>query len=604
MNGQQIGLARPEMLGLLPVAVLLGALLFLAARARGHALATFAGTTALSARSAPRMWIRSALLLLAFVSLVIALAGPYVDLRARGARRLGVDVVLAVDVSQSMATRDVDPDRLRAARQFAEQLGERMIGSRVSLVLFAGQGTTRYPATTDPRILGEVLDNSGKGVRLQQGSSLAAAISASLAAFPTDAEPGRGRAIVVVSDGEVTLGGAADAAAVSDRGAKLFTIGVGTPAGGQIPTYDSANGNFTGYLRGPGGVPIISKLDEAGLQQLAAAAAGQYWRYTGDDAVVDDVGRQLRTLEAVEPIENAGSVPDERSQLFVALAVAAVLLERFLSERRRMPSPRQSQPARPRRRRRLLGLAIGSAMLWAVGCSDAASTIEDANGLFASGNYQGALAKYRDLQASQPDSATLAIDAGNALHMSGDFTRALPDYAHAIDVSGLDLRAIAQYDRGNTLFRLGRLEDARDAYREALRLEPSDRDTKFNLELVQRLLDGQHGAQPQPGASRKPNASGSSGAPGASGATSAAASGSPSAGDSQNSGSPQKADPTNDRAPSSELTPDLRGALSDFRVGLTLDDALRVLDALQGQQRGVEQLIEGPRNGQGPNPEY
>src|SRR5581483_2762228 len=528
-----IGLARPELLALLLLAPLLGALVVLSANARARSLARFAGTAALSARSDARMRLRSALVLLAFVSLVIALAGPYVDLRARGARRLGVDVVLAVDVSQSMATRDVEPDRLRAARHFAEELGGRMIGSRVSLVLFAGQGTTRYPATTDPRILGEVLDNSGKGVRLQQGTSLAAA--------PTGVDPGRGRAIVVLSDGEVTLGGAADAGTLADRAITLYTIGIGTPKGGQIPTYDAATGNFTGYLRGPDGVAITSRLDESGLRRLASATGGRYWRYTGDDAVVGELAAQLRTLEAIEPIENAGAVPDERSQPFVAFAVAAVLVERLLSDRRRMPAPRHERLARPRRRRRVLGVAIGSTLLWSVACGDAASTIEDASGLFAAGNYQGALAKYRDLQAAQPDSPALAIDAGNALHMIGEHARALPEYAHAIDLAPVDVRAIAQYDRGNTLFRLGRLEDARDAYREALRLEPADRDAKFNLELVQRLLDGRRGTQQQPGRSGRPSASpGASGGAGASGASPSA---SPGTGDLQAAGLDEKPDP-------------------------------------------------------------
>jgi len=255
-----LGFARPELLGLTLLAPLLLVLLLISDRARRQASRVFGGERALSARSAARIWIRSALLLLGLASLVIALAGPYIDLRQRGARRLGVDIVLAIDVSQSMATRDVEPDRRRAARHIAQQLGERMIGSRVSLVLFAGQGTLRYPATTDPKILGEVLDNSGKGVRLQQGSSLAAAFESSLAAFPTDGDPRRGRAIVIVSDGEITLGSAPDATTLLDAKVGLFTIGVGTPIGGQIPTYDAADGKCTGYLRGPDGRPIVSKL--------------------------------------------------------------------------------------------------------------------------------------------------------------------------------------------------------------------------------------------------------------------------------------------------------------------------------------------------------
>ena len=604
MNLPPIGLARPELLSLLLIAPLLAALVVLAAMARKESLRTFAGSTALSARSGARMWIKSALLLLAFVAVVIALAGPYVDLRVRGARRLGVDIVLAVDVSQSMATRDVDPDRLRAARHFSEELGSRMVGSRVSLVLFAGQGTTRYPATTDPRILGEVLDNSGKGVRLQQGSSLAAAIQSALSAFPTDSGEKRGRSIVILSDGEVTLSGAPDIQTIVDRGIKLYTIGIGTPKGGQIPTYDSNTGNFTGYLRGPNGVAVVSKLDESGLQTLANAANGRYWRYTGDDGVIGDLASQLRQLEAVEPVENAGSIPDERSNIFVGIAVAAILAERLLSDRRRMPAPREARA--PRHGRRVLGIAIASALFWAVACGQSGPSIDDANALFAAGRYPDALAAYRDLQNAHPDAPELSIDAGNALHMIGDHTRALPDYAHAIDTAGVDLRAIAQYDRGNSLFRLGRLEDARDAYRESLRLAPTDRDAKFNLELVQRLLDsrqptpGQPGASAKPGASAAPGGQGASGGSGASGASGA----DPSQGQQSGDQSDRKPDPTNDRANPSASSPDLRGALSTFRKGLTVDDALLVLDALQGQQRGVEQLIEGPRNASGPNPEY
>src|SRR5216117_2305776 len=113
--------------------------------------------------------------------------------------------------------------------------------------------TLRYPATTDPKILGEVLDNSGKGAPKVEGSSLAAAFEQSLAAFPTDADPRRGRAIVIVSDGEITLGTVPDTAQLLNMRIGFYTIGVGTPSGGQVPTYSDKDGSFTGYLRGPDG---------------------------------------------------------------------------------------------------------------------------------------------------------------------------------------------------------------------------------------------------------------------------------------------------------------------------------------------------------------
>src|SRR5439155_6620126 len=218
--------------------------------------------------------------------------------------------------------------------------------------------------------------------RLRRGSSLAAAIDASLQAFPLDPTKDRGRAIVILSDGEVTLGSTPDVASLADKSIKLFTIGIGTTKGGQIPTYDSADGKFTGYLRGPDGVAIVSKLDEKSLSDLAAAGGGRYWRFAGKDSVVGDLAAQLHTLEAVEPVENAGSVPDERSRPFIAFAVFAVVLERLISDRRKMPTPGTTSRAPRKRGRRVLGLAIGSALLWSVACGGAGPTLEDANARF------------------------------------------------------------------------------------------------------------------------------------------------------------------------------------------------------------------------------
>jgi Ca-activated chloride channel family protein len=136
------------MLLLLVALPLVAVLVALAYRARIRAVRSFGGAAALVSRSGARWWLKSAFVLVALASLVIALAGPYVDLRARAARRLGVDIVLAVDVSQSMATRDVEPDRLRAGAHFAEELGRQMVGSRVpscSSQVRARSGTRRPP---------------------------------------------------------------------------------------------------------------------------------------------------------------------------------------------------------------------------------------------------------------------------------------------------------------------------------------------------------------------------------------------------------------------------------------------------------------------------
>ena len=593
-----VGFARPEMLLLLAAVPLVALLVALAYRARIRAVRSFGGAAALVSRSGARWWLKSAFVLVALASLVIALAGPYVDLRARAARRLGVDIVLAVDVSQSMATRDVEPDRLRAARHFAEELGRQMIGSRVALVLFAGQGTIRYPPTTDPRILGEVLDNSGRGVRLVQGSSLRSGIESALGAFPPDLDPLRQRAIVLVSDGEITNSDVPEAGEL--KGARIYAVGVGTTTGGQIPTYDANNGKFTGYLQSAGGTPIVSRLVEETLRSVAEKGGGRYFQYAGNDIVIGDLARELRTMEAVEPLDDAGAVPDERSAPFLALAVSLLLLEWLISERRAMPTPRGLGRPVARRGRRILGIAIGSAALWGIACGENAVSNDTANGLFAAGDYAGALAEYRDLQLDLPDSPELAVNAANAMHKLAQYPQALPEYGKAIDGKDLKIRATAQYDRGNTLFRMGRYEDARDAYREVLRIDPGDRDAKFNLEIVQRLLSSrpaQPGQQSGPGQGQPGSPNPGAQGPAQSGQPNASASPQPG----QSTGTPQEptGDPTDSSDPNDQPSPVLRPALDDFRRGLTIDDALRVLDALQGEQRGVGQLLEGPRKGSG-----
>src|SRR5206468_2324039 len=140
---------------------------------------------------------------------------------------------------------------------------------------------------------------------------------------------------------------------------------------------------------------------EETLRSVADKGGGSYFHYIGNDGVIGDLARALRTMEAVEPLDDAGSVPDERSAPMVTIAVALLLLEWLISERRAMPSPRGLGRPAARRGRRILGIAIGSAALWAIACGDAALSNETANGLFAGGNYAGALAAYRDLQPGQ-----------------------------------------------------------------------------------------------------------------------------------------------------------------------------------------------------------
>jgi tetratricopeptide (TPR) repeat protein len=278
--------------------------------------------------------------------------------------------------------------------------------------------------------------------------------------------------------------------------------------------------------------------------------------------------------------------PEDRYQIFLGIAVILLVADWLIDERRRMPRPRVPRSsAAPRRR--LLG-AVSAILLLVVACGPSdplADEVDAANQLFLR-DPVGAATRYRDLQVRRPTAPEISIDLGNALAALGEHQRALIEYGRGIDGGKGTTRAIAFYDRATSLFRLGRILEARAAYVEALRLDSNDRDAKFNIEVIDRILGllapqvpnatGQPGQRtPQPGGSQQPG--------GTPAASVAAGSGNPSA-----TLPPGAVGPTGATSPESVQT-----ALTDFRRDLTVDEALRLLDALRGEQRGLPSLLEG-----------
>ncbi len=584
---QQLGILRPELLVLLLAAPVLLVLLVVGDARRRRALVAFAGNGAsFVARSASRRRLKLILAVLAVAATALAASGPYADVRERDVKHQGVDLVIAVDISQSMGVRDVSPDRLRVARDAVETLGTRLVGSRIALALFANEGVVRYPATTDPELLGRVLDNSAKGFRLPAGSSLRAGLAAALGGFPEAVrDSGAKKAVVVISDGEYPAGDAPDLAPYKARNIRVFALGVGTVAGGQIPTYDT-EGRPRGTVRGPDGRPAISRLDETVLRAIAEETGGRYWQHTGSDGSLPELIRELRALDTSEIASDAGLIPDDRYQVILALAVALLLLEWLLDDRAAMPSPRSARPvARARRRRRAPWARPAVLALLAVlmsSCTDAfAEQNQAANTLFARGDFRGALARYRDLQRTRDDRPELSVNAGNALSRLQEYPRALTDYAIATRSSDGRVLLNALYGRGSALFRQGKLDEAREAFKDALRADPTDRDSKFNIEVIDRLQGrvegGQDGGQPgQPGQQ-----------PGQPGQQPAA---SPGPGQGQQPGGQPgtgASPPPGGGQPGTTPGQALDRALLEFRRNLSEADARRLLDALAGEQRGI-----------------
>jgi Ca-activated chloride channel homolog len=580
-------LAHPELAPILIAAALIVALCALSLWRRRRALAAFAGPGAGLASASPARQIAKLILVGgACLLVVVALVGPQIGEMPRRGTISAVDTVIALDVSQSMAVRDLPPDRLHTAQRAIELIGQQLAGSRLGLTLFAGSSVVRYPLTADTKIVGPALDTSGHGFRMNPGSSLRAALQGAAALFPTsDTANARAKAIVIVSDGEDLAPDLPPLDTYLARNIHVFTVGIGTLEGGPVPLYD-VKGQFIQMLVDSNGTQVTSRLDEARLARLAADGGGRYFRYDSE-AVAKSLADGLRAIDTVATPIEAGVSPEDRYQIFLALAVVLLLADWLIDERRRMPRPRVPR-GRAAPRRRLLG-AVSALLLLIVACGpgDAlADEVDSANQVFLR-DPAGAVTRYRDLQARRPTAPEISINLGNALAALGDNDKALVEYSRGLDNAKKGTtRAIAFYDRATSLFRLGRISEARAAYVETLRLDSNDRDAKFNIEVIDKILGllrpqvpdptGQPGlGTPPPGTTRQPGGSPSSTAPTGSGVPTGTF-------------RPGATGPTGAAQPQTVQT-----ALTDFRRGLTLDEALRLLDALRGEQRGLPALLEG-----------
>jgi len=329
--------SSPQLVHLL-WAVLALALLALAAdrgrRRTERALGDPQALRALSGEAGPRARAWRTVLTLAAAGLaVVGLMRPQAGFRLVTATTQGVDLVIALDLSRSMDARDLRPDRLSAAKREAITLLNALEGSQVGLVEFAGSARIVSPLSTDREGLASIIETASTRDPDRPGTDIGAALEHAARLLTRPGE--RPRAIVLLSDGENLEGDPRSALEkVRRAGAKLYTIGLGTPEGSTIPVVDST-GATRGVKRAPEGNVVMTRLDEKTLRSLAQAGGGTYER-------ADGTGRAA--LRLVDPIRSGGTYEargrairayDERFPWFAATAGMFLIAERLVPRRRR-----------------------------------------------------------------------------------------------------------------------------------------------------------------------------------------------------------------------------------------------------------------------------
>ncbi len=411
------------------------------------------------------------LLFAALVLVAVALVGVRIGTETVRIPATGSDLVILLDVSRSMAAADTPPSRMqRAHRMAAEVLRGQRAGDRAALAAFAGRGALLTPLTPDEGALLDLLPAIGPDLMSDRSSRLELGIEAAMGAFdPTSARP---RTLLVISDGEHASDATEPAKPLlAASGVRVVTVAIGTDAGGAIPSQD-------GLLLDGRGRPVHSRRHPEALAELARAAGGE-------SLLTDDFG-QVPTASVLEALRRGArpaadgwleqDVPVARSRW---PAAAALLL--LLAECARLRRGQRAPQALRTRGMHAAAAAVASLVLVGAG-GDGRS----------SGRQGSAAHDLADLERQlrrTPDDAHLLLRVGVARANEGSLREAERAFrAAAVRASEPRLAALAHYDLGVALLHRGHYEGARDAFFDALAVDPNDAYARFNLEWTLRAI--------------------------------------------------------------------------------------------------------------------
>ncbi|MBK9014280.1 MAG: VWA domain-containing protein [Saprospiraceae bacterium] len=276
--------------------------------------------------------LKFGLALLAMAFLIVGMANPQWGSKREKVKRKSVDVLIALDISNSMYAQDIPPSRLERAKKFAENLVEKLKGERIGLVYFAGSAYLQMPITTDYAAAELFLRSASPELAASQGTAIGDAIGVARRAFQTD-ESKSHKALVIITDGEDHDGEAiAQAEKAKEEGIIQFTVGVGTAKDSPIPMNI---GGREDYKRDETGQPVLTKLNEEVLKELAGKGGGTYFHINnGDAAVAEALQTRIDQLEKQELEVRAFSSYNSYFQYFIFIGLALLVVEWLISWRK------------------------------------------------------------------------------------------------------------------------------------------------------------------------------------------------------------------------------------------------------------------------------
>ena len=322
--------AHPEYLYLLLAAPALVALFAWALYDRRRRLARFGDpatvATLMPDASTGRMKLKFILFTTAVILVILAAARPQFGSKLREQKSEGIEMMLAVDISNSMLAEDFEPNRLERTKYAINKLVDGLEQDRVGVIVFAGDATVQLPITSDYRMAKAFAKRISPSMASVQGTSIGKALS--LAEMSFSSGSGDSRVIILITDGEDHEGNVMQAAErAAEQGIRIFTIGIGTPEGAPI----EIGGEF---IKDEKGDMVVSKLDEKMLQEIARITGGAYIRATKQSIGLDEIVRAINDMEQSELSTVRFEEYNEQFQYLIAIAFALLLVEFWLLDRR------------------------------------------------------------------------------------------------------------------------------------------------------------------------------------------------------------------------------------------------------------------------------
>ena len=272
------------------------------------------------------------LIFLCITSMIIGISNPQIGTKMEEVKREGVDLMIALDLSNSMLAEDIKPNRLERARQAISRLIDKLEGDRIGLIVFAGDAYVQLPITTDYSAAKLFLSTVNTSIIPNQGTAVGKAIDLSIRSF--DMENGQNKAIIIITDGENHEDDALEQAKLTnEKGVLVHTLGMGLSKGGPIPIYNKY-GNNTGYRKDKEGNTIISKLNEQMLQEIASAGGGTYVRANNTQAGLSSLFSEINKMEKKEIGTMVFTDYKDRFQLFLSIALLLLFFDLILLSRK------------------------------------------------------------------------------------------------------------------------------------------------------------------------------------------------------------------------------------------------------------------------------